>query len=158
MGACGFEGSAGSRQRPLCKNSRSPRCAASGGGVLLGKAGSPSLSLTCSSRVQTQRAIGGQVSVWRIGSWQAFEREAIMDRQAWGKALELYVNTPELIYASIFAAIAIFGFAWWLRNHISKERIAALQERLRPWQGGSRAHQKRIGLVEAKSFSTGGYH
>ncbi len=54
-----------------------------------------------------------------------------MDRQAWGTALELYVNTPELIYASIFAAIAIFGFAWWLRNQISKERIAALQERLR---------------------------
>jgi hypothetical protein len=24
-----------------------------------------------------------------------------------------------------------------------------------PWQGGSRAHQKRIGLVEAKRFSTG---
>jgi hypothetical protein len=89
---------------------------------------------------------------------EAFEREAIMDWQAWGKALELYVNTPELNYASIFAATAIFGFAWWLRNHISKERIAALQERLRPWQGGSRAHQKRIGLVEAKSFSTGGYH
>jgi hypothetical protein len=35
-----------------------------------------------------------------------------MDWQAWGKALELYVNTPELIYASIFAAIAIFGFAY----------------------------------------------
>jgi hypothetical protein len=62
---------------------------------------------------------------------QAFEREAIMDWQAWRKALELYVNTPELIYASIFVAIAIFGFTWWLRSHISKERIAALQERLR---------------------------
>ena len=46
---------------------------------------------------------------------QAFEREAIMDWQAWRKALELYVNTPELIYASIFVAIAIFGFTWWLR-------------------------------------------
>jgi hypothetical protein len=62
---------------------------------------------------------------------QAFEREAIMDWQAWRKALELYVNTPELIYASIFVAIAVFGFTWWLRSHISKERIAALQERLR---------------------------
>ena len=48
-----------------------------------------------------------------------------------GRALELYVNTPTLIYASIFAAIAIFGFEWWLRSHICKERIAALQERLR---------------------------
>jgi hypothetical protein len=85
------------------------------------------------------------------------QREAIVDWQAWRKALELYGNTPELIYASIFVAIAIFGFTWWLRSHISKERIAALQERLR-WQGGSRAHQKRIGLVEAKSFSTGDYH
>ncbi len=150
MGACGFEGSAGSGQRPLCKNSRSPRCAASGGGVLLGKAGSPSLSLTCSSRVQTQRAIGGQVSVWRIGSWQAFEREAIMDRQAWGKALELYVNTPELIYASIFAAIAIFGFAWWLRNHISKERIAALQERLRLGKEGQEHIKNELDSLKQK--------
>src|SRR5262249_20021663 len=31
----------------------------------------------------------------------------------------------------IFGAIAIFGFMWWLRSHISKERIVALQERLR---------------------------
>jgi hypothetical protein len=81
-----------------------------------------------------------------------------MDWQAWGKALELYVNTPELIYASIFAAIAIFGFAWWLRNHISKETNCGTPGAVAPWQGGSRAHQKRIGLVEAKSFSTGGYH
>jgi hypothetical protein len=42
-----------------------------------------------------------------------------MDWQAWRKALELYVYTPELIYASIFVAIAIFGFAWWLRSHLS---------------------------------------
>jgi hypothetical protein len=54
-----------------------------------------------------------------------------MDWQAWRKALALYANTPELIYASILVAIAIFSFAWWLRNHISKERIAALEERLR---------------------------
>jgi hypothetical protein len=60
-----------------------------------------------------------------------------MDWQAWGKSLELYVNAPELIYASIFAAIAIFGFAWWLRSHISKERIAALQERLRLGKEGT---------------------
>jgi hypothetical protein len=33
------------------------------------------------------------------------------------------VSATLLIYASIFAAIAIFGFAWWLRNHISKEHI-----------------------------------
>ena len=26
--------------------------------------------------------------------------------------MELYVNTPELIYASIFVAIVIFGFTW----------------------------------------------
>ena len=54
-----------------------------------------------------------------------------MDWQAWRKALALYANTPELIYASILVAIAIFDCAWWLRSHISKKRIAALQERLR---------------------------
>jgi hypothetical protein len=47
------------------------------------------------------------------------------------KALELYLDTPELIVASILVAIAIFGFAWWLHSHISKERIATLQDRLR---------------------------
>ena len=54
-----------------------------------------------------------------------------MDWQAWRKALALYANTPELIYASIFVTVAAFAFAWWLRSHISKKRIAALQERLR---------------------------
>jgi len=54
-----------------------------------------------------------------------------MDWQAWRKALELYANTPELIYATIFVTFAGFGFAWRLQSHISKNRIAALQERLR---------------------------
>jgi hypothetical protein len=54
-----------------------------------------------------------------------------MDWQAWRKALALYANTPELIYTSILVATSIFGFAWWLGRHISKKRIAALQERLR---------------------------
>jgi hypothetical protein len=54
-----------------------------------------------------------------------------MDWQAWRKALELYLDTPELIVASIIMAIVIFGFAWWLHSHISKERIARLQDRLR---------------------------
>jgi len=54
-----------------------------------------------------------------------------MHWQAWRKALELYLHTPELIVSSILIAIAIFGFAWWLRSHISKERIARLQDRLR---------------------------
>jgi hypothetical protein len=54
-----------------------------------------------------------------------------MHWQAWRKALELYSHSPELIVASILIAIAIFGFAWWLHGHISKERIATLQDRLR---------------------------
>ena len=54
-----------------------------------------------------------------------------MDWETWRKALQLYVHTPELIYASIFLTIVTFGFAWWIRSHISKKRIAALQERLR---------------------------
>jgi hypothetical protein len=54
-----------------------------------------------------------------------------MNWQAWRKALELYLHTPDLIVASILTAIAIFGFAWWLHSHISKERMAALQDRLR---------------------------
>jgi len=61
----------------------------------------------------------------------AWRKGSIMDWQGWRKALELYLNTPELIVASILVAIAIFGFAWWLHSHISKERIAALQDRLR---------------------------
>jgi hypothetical protein len=54
-----------------------------------------------------------------------------MHWQAWRKALELYLHTPELIVASILIAIAIFGFTWWLHSRISKERIATLQDRLR---------------------------
>ena len=54
-----------------------------------------------------------------------------MNWQAWRKAAQLYVHTLKLIYESILVAIAIFGFAWWLWRHISKKRIAALQERLR---------------------------
>ena len=53
-----------------------------------------------------------------------------MDWQAWRKALQLYAHTPELIYASSFVIIAVFGFAMWLGSHISKKRIAALHERL----------------------------
>ena len=53
-----------------------------------------------------------------------------MDWQAWRKALQLYAYTPELIYASIFVIIAVFGFALWLGSHISKKRIEALHERL----------------------------
>jgi hypothetical protein len=73
-----------------------------------------------------------------------------MDRQAWEKALELYVNTPELIYASIFAAIAIFGFAWWLCNHISKEGIAALQERLRLGKEGQEHIKNELDSLKQK--------
>ena len=54
-----------------------------------------------------------------------------MHWQAWRKALELYLEIPELIVALVLVAIAIFGFAWWLHSHISKERIATLQDRLR---------------------------
>ena len=51
-----------------------------------------------------------------------------MHWQVWRKALALYVNTPELIYVSILAAIVIFGFAWWLcsrylKGHILKEQL-----------------------------------
>ncbi len=99
------------------------------GAFFWGKAGSPSLMDLLFSGPDSagDRRPGFSLEDRLV---EAFEREAIMDWQAGGKALELYVNTPELIYASIFAAIAIFGFAWWLRNHISKERIAALQERV----------------------------
>jgi hypothetical protein len=54
-----------------------------------------------------------------------------MHWQAWRKGLELYLDAPDLIVASILIAIAIFGFAWRLHSHISKERIATLQDRLR---------------------------
>ena len=81
---------------------------------------------------------------------QAFEREAIMDWQAWRKALELYLNTPELIYASIFVAIAIFGFTWWLRSHISKERIAALQEHLRLGKEGQEHIKNELDSLKQK--------
>jgi hypothetical protein len=73
-----------------------------------------------------------------------------MDWQAWRKALELYVNTPELIYASIFVAIAIFGFTWWLRSHISKERIAALQEHLRLGKEGQEHIKNELDSLKQK--------
>ena len=73
-----------------------------------------------------------------------------MDWQAWRKALELYVNTPELIYASIFVAIAIFGFTWWLRNHIFKERLAALQERLRLGKEGQEHIKNELDSLKQK--------
>jgi|ERR1700746_2156853 hypothetical protein len=73
-----------------------------------------------------------------------------MDWQAWRKALELYVYTPELIYASIFVAIAIFGFAWWLRSHLSKDRIAALHERLRLGKEGQEHIQNELDSLKQK--------
>jgi hypothetical protein len=84
-----------------------------------------------------------------------------MEWSAWKKALELYVNTPELIAASIPIGMAIFGFAWWLRSHTGKQHVAALntqiatldaqnedlQERLRHARedaGNAKATQERI--------------
>jgi uncharacterized coiled-coil protein SlyX len=48
------------------------------------------------------------------------------------KAWALFMSDPVtfiLIFSSVIAAIGVF--VWWLRGHISKERIAALEERLR---------------------------
>jgi hypothetical protein len=74
----------------------------------------------------------------------------MMEWQAWRKALVLYVNTPELIYASILVAIAIFGFAWWLRSHISKERIASVQERLRLGKEAQEHVANELGSLKRK--------
>jgi hypothetical protein len=49
-----------------------------------------------------------------------------MHWQVWRRALALYVNTPELVYASVLAAIAIFGFAWWLCGRYLKGHISML--------------------------------
>ncbi len=119
------------------------------GAFFWGKAGSPSLMDLLFSGPDSagDRRPGFSLEDRLV---EAFEREAIMDWQAWGKALELYVNTPELIYASIFAAIAIFGFAWWLRNHISKERIAALQERLRLGKEGQEHIKNELDSLKQK--------
>ena len=68
----------------------------------------------------------------------------------WRKALEQYVDTPELIYASIFVAIAIFGLTWWLRSHLSKDRIAALQERLRLGKEGQEHIQNELDSLKQK--------
>jgi len=54
-----------------------------------------------------------------------------MHWQVWRRALALYVNTPELVYASVLAAIAIFGFAWWLCSRYLKGHISMLKEQLR---------------------------
>src|SRR5436190_8178997 len=53
-----------------------------------------------------------------------------MNWDAWKTALALYVSTPELIAASVVAAIAIFTYAWWLRGQWAKDRIRALEDRL----------------------------
>jgi hypothetical protein len=54
-----------------------------------------------------------------------------MDWPAWKRALQLLVETPELIAMAFVGVCAVFAFAWWLRSHIGQERIAALEERLR---------------------------
>jgi hypothetical protein len=68
-----------------------------------------------------------------------------MDWPAWKKALTLYVNTPELIGASVWiasgivvAVIAIVGFVWWLRGHTGKEHEAALNTRIATLEGSLR--------------------
>ncbi len=73
-----------------------------------------------------------------------------MDWQAWKKALELYLNTPELLGLLILVTIAVSGFAWWLRSHISKERIAALQERLRLGKEGQEHITKELDSLKLK--------
>jgi hypothetical protein len=68
-----------------------------------------------------------------------------MDWPAWKKALVLYVNTPELIGASVWIAsgivlvvIAIASFVWWLRGHTAKEHEAALNTRIATLEGSLR--------------------
>ena len=48
------------------------------------------------------------------------------------------------------SAFAIFGFAWWLRSHISKERIAALQERLRLGKEGQEHIKNELDSLKQK--------
>jgi hypothetical protein len=50
----------------------------------------------------------------------------------WNKLWALFMSDPVDFLAFFGVAIvAVAIFAWWLRGHIGKERIAALEERLR---------------------------
>src|SRR5262249_4858797 len=67
--------------------------------------------------------------------------------QAWKQALELYVKTPELIYASIALIITVFGIAWAFWRQISKERIETLKQQvsfLKDQLGHAKEEQERI--------------
>jgi len=54
-----------------------------------------------------------------------------MNTPSWISALGLFMTYPVLIVASFLIACAAFGFAWFLRGHWAKDRIAVLEERLR---------------------------
>jgi hypothetical protein len=78
-------------------------------------------------------------------------RQAVMEWwwQVWKKALELLsANTPELM--SGFIVVAVAGFVWWLRGYILKERIAALEERLRLGKEDQERLTNEIGSLRQK--------
>ena len=72
-----------------------------------------------------------------------------MEWQVWKKALELSV-LQSVIYTSIVAAAVISGLAWWFRGYISKERIAALEERLRLAKEDQERLTNEIGSLRQK--------
>jgi hypothetical protein len=72
-----------------------------------------------------------------------------MEWQVWKKALELSI-LQSVIYAFIVATAVISGFAWWLRGHISKEGIAALEERLRLAKEDQERLTNEIGSLRQK--------
>jgi hypothetical protein len=49
-----------------------------------------------------------------------------MDTHNWVTALGLFVTYPVLLIATFLVGCAAFGFAWWLRGHIVKERLELL--------------------------------
>jgi orotate phosphoribosyltransferase len=75
--------------------------------------------------------------------------------QTWRKALQLYVHTPELIYASILAAIVIFGFAWWLSSRYSKGHIDMLKEQLRFGKEKQEGFEKQLETLKREVSQQG---
>jgi len=78
-----------------------------------------------------------------------------MDTSNWLKALGLFLTYPVLIIALFLIACAAFGFAWWLRGHIGKERIDALNERLRLATDNQQSIERQVDTLKNENTKQG---
>src|SRR5215475_4169398 len=97
----------------------------------------------------------GDWSVPKSVSWVAL---VVRDHHALAsleKGAGVYVNTPELIYVSILAAIVIFGFAWWLCSRYLKGHISMLKEQLRFGKEKQEGFEKQLETLKREVSQQG---